>query len=76
MKSPVLKSHINTNTNKNGFFHPTKSLEGVLKYSYFVSTILNFQNNVFGFFCVGFSCVDREDAPKTSVSSLPNVKDR
>ena len=38
----LLKCQISTNTNKNGFLHPTKCLEGVLKYSYEVSIILNF----------------------------------
>ena len=33
---------ISTNTNKNGFLLPTKCLEGVLKYSYYVSIMLNF----------------------------------
>ena len=35
----LLKFQINTNTNKNGFFLPTKFLESVLKYSHLVSII-------------------------------------
>ena len=39
----VLKSQINPNTNKNGFLLPTKCIDWVLKYSYLVSIILNYQ---------------------------------
>jgi len=38
----LFKCRINTNANGNGFLLPTKCLEGVLKYSYLVSIILNF----------------------------------
>ena len=50
----LLKSQINTNTNKNGFLLPTKCLEGVLKQSYLVSIILNYQflRTMFADFCV------------------------
>ena len=39
----LLKCQINTNTLKKGFLHFTKCLERVLKYSYLVSIILNYQ---------------------------------
>ena len=39
----LLKCKINTNTKKQGFLHTKKCLEGVLKYSYLVSNILNYQ---------------------------------
>ena len=39
----AIKMQINTNTNKTGFFLPTKCLKRVLKYSYLVSIILNYQ---------------------------------
>ena len=38
----LLKCQISTNTNRTVFLLPTKCLEGVLKYSYLVSIILNF----------------------------------
>ena len=39
-----LKCQINTTTNKNGFWFPTNAwLESVLKYSYFISIILNYK---------------------------------
>ena len=39
----LLKCQINTNTKNKGFLHPTKCLESVLKYSYLVSIILNYE---------------------------------
>ena len=39
----LLKCQINTNSKKKGFLHSTKCLERVLKYSYLVSNILNYQ---------------------------------
>ena len=39
----LLTSQINTNTDKKGFLLPIKCLEWVLKYSYLVSIILNYQ---------------------------------
>ena len=39
----LLKCQINTNTKKKGFLLSTKCLERVLKYSYLVSIILNYQ---------------------------------
>ena len=58
----LLKSQINTNTNKNAFLLPTKCLEWVLKYSYLVSIILNYQflKTMFADFCVlilDFNCI-------------------
>ena len=39
----LLKCQINTNTKKQGFLHPTKCLEWVLKYSYLVTIIFNYR---------------------------------
>ena len=52
----LLKSQINTNTNKNGLFLPKKCLERILKYSYLVSIILNYQFPKTMF--ADFLCVD------------------
>jgi len=38
----LFKCRINTDTNRNGFLLPARCLEGVLKYSYLVSIVLNF----------------------------------
>ena len=46
----LLKCHINTNTDKNGFLLSTKYYEMVLKYSYLVSIILNCQFPLFATF--------------------------
>ena len=42
-KIMLFKCQINTNTNKNGFLHPKKCLERVLKCSYLVSIVINYQ---------------------------------
>ena len=39
----LVKCQINTNTNQNGFSFPTKCVERILNYPFFVSIILNYQ---------------------------------
>ena len=50
----LLKCQINTNSKKKEFVHPTKCLGNVLKHSYLVSNILNYQfpNTMFADFFV------------------------